>query len=209
MEKIIGNNNIVGNISNSGNNNNFQIGQFYPQPSAKLTLDKTTVRIINKKDLTKTAGGSFGISIGAVALTAIATASDCFGLASAIGFQPVWLLAIGMPIAMAPLLKNHRKIQYILRRPRSVNEARFTGEGEIIQNHDRDNFLIGKMTGRCIYEPCRGIIQLASVPPKEKQNVEMDFVGVCSVGGINHSYFITRSWDAYPARFDWSKLNKD
>lgn len=203
-----GNNN--NNFNNSGDNNTFHFSQSQGgERPVRMLMDENQSRIINKKEVRNKTFGSIATSISTMILGVLSAVSDCFGVGGKIGITPEMLLAVAVPLSLVPVGVNFDFIRYYLHRPRNKNEARFAGQGEIIQFKDEDNYLAGKMIAPCQHQMCSGFIHLTNTPPREAGRLQMNFVGICSISGRDHSYIVSAEWAATPAQFDWRPLDKE
>jgi Putative DNA-binding domain len=104
-----------------------------------------------------------------------------------------------------------REMNLYSNRPRGKDKVMFIGDGKLMED-DGTEYLIYTRTAPCIKSNCHekygGRIAIVDAPPREVSRIRKSFVGKCSVGGEDHSYFIDNIWNATPAKFDWRTPEK-
>jgi Putative DNA-binding domain len=104
-----------------------------------------------------------------------------------------------------------REMNLYSNRPRGTDTVMFIGDGKLMEDGGTE-YLIYTRTAPCIKSNCHekhgGMIAIVDAPPREVSRIRKSFVGKCSVGGEDHSYFIDNIWNATPAKFDWRTPDK-
>ena len=88
------------------------------------------------------------------------------------------------------------------------NEAIFIGKGRFIEDRNQNYFLVYKLKAKCIYPYCKGEIIAVDAPHKEIKKTGKKYVGICSLAGKDHSYFIDHIGVATKKNIDWSPQDK-
>ncbi len=207
QQKEKGNKNNNVQIGNAGSDNTFQISQTQNNSEpVQLEVDQANVRSFAKDEVHKKAIQSLSVSFLIFLTSIVSIASDCFGLAEKIGVSAIWLLVIAVPSIFATLWKSRQEIHLYLKRPKNPKHVSYAGDGELIEDDCKGNYLTYTRIGKCDYPNCSGHIILTDVALRERERTGKPWVGVCSVAGRDHSYKIDYIWNAYRATFDWRPL---
>jgi hypothetical protein len=105
-----------------------------------------------------------------------------------------------------------KEINLYSKRPKSKNEVVFVGNGKLMEDDGIDEYSIYSRTAPCIYSNCHekheGMIVIVNAPQREVSRIRKSFVGICSIGGEDHSYSIDNIWNATKDEFDWRAPEK-
>lgn len=79
-------------------------------------------------------------------------------------------------------------------------------DGKWYKRINKNKISIYSKKANCTYPKCNGEISIIPAPPKEIHN--HDYVGICSVGGIQHTYTYARNGIGLKRFFDWSPVEE-
>jgi hypothetical protein len=163
----------------------------------QLEPDLENARSITKKNLrNKALWGYFGTFLIGFPLLLLAITSL------------TWVFFLAIPTIAIFCWFNGEAMYLYSKRPRSSEEASFVGQGNLMEDDGKGSYLIYRRTASCIYPCCKkGKIVLTNAPPREVSRLCKTFVGVCSIAGTDHSYYVNRIWVATPDKFDWRSPN--
>lgn len=176
----------------------------------KLKPDSDNISRIKKSELRNKAWkGYFIISISTITYFAIVIYDI---LVSSIIFLTGYHL-IGLILMVGCFVyffKSYLEAAYLyFKRPKNTTKAIFIGNGRFMEDDSKENYAIYKPTARCIYPCCnQGKIIVTAAPPREISRIGKDFIGLCSVGGKDHSYRLDDLLVATPEYFDWRSLQQ-
>jgi hypothetical protein len=167
---------------------------FTPDPHSMEHLSQST---INK--------GALAI-LASVSIPILGVVADVLGILGFLGIQTTtWqVLSVLVPIAVVgTLLSNPMQLfTATITRP---NEARFI-DGRWIERKEDGDYLTYRKTARCIYPKCSGTVFIQPAPPRERPNHTL--VGVCDVGGLQHTFTVDYNGIGVPAKFDWRQVEE-
>jgi hypothetical protein len=105
-----------------------------------------------------------------------------------------------------------REMNLYSKRPKRTDLVIFIGDGKLMEDDGTNEYLIYSRTAPCIYPNCHekhgGTIVIVDAPKREISRIDKSFVGKCSIGDEDHTYFIDNIWNATPQKFDWRTPEK-
>lgn len=179
----------------SGNTININQQQEATPPHIEYQIAKSSVEHLPKSDVQH---GAL-VWIGSIILPVLALVADSVGVLAFLGFQTKWVLAVVLPFAIfgAILTNTKRKIAF---ESFSPNVAQFI-DGNWVEQQADGNYVRYTKAARCIYKKCRGTVYIQPAPDREQPNHSL--VGVCDLGGHQHTYTVDFNGIGFPRQFDW------
>jgi len=174
----------------------------------QLGADLDNAQRVSKRKLRKQAWSGYLICAFGIILFAIFI---IFNFSNPRNTVSQWYLIILIPsaIVFAHFLSPYLDVMSLFyNRPKKLDETIFVGKGRLMKIKNNTHFLIYNPTAKCIYPNCsEGKIIIAYAPEREVSRLSKKYVGVCSIAGKDHSYYIDNIGVATPERFDWRPLN--
>ena len=175
----------------------------------QLEANLDNAQRVSKRKLRKQAWSGYLICALGIILFAIFISFNFLNTGSILSW---WYLIVLIPaiIIFVYFLKPYLDAMSLFyNRPTKSDEAIFVGEGRLMEIKNNTHFLIYNPTAKCIYPNCsEGEIIIVYAPNREVSRLGKKYVGVCSIAGKDHSYYIDNIGVATPERFDWRPLNK-
>ena len=187
-------------INSIGANNNVNInqqrlaGEALEHRHTVFEADKTKgFKEYTEKDVRK---GTLHAVI-AVVVGGLAVFSNILSVASYFGLTK---FPVAIPIAVICLIVvviNARYVDLLLL-PKNTDTYRY---GKIVRKSNDGRYVVYEKVAPCIYPSCNGVVRIVPAPPCEKHNHTI--VGICSIGGREHTYTVDSNGIGFPHRFDW------
>ncbi|MDI1329563.1 hypothetical protein [Pseudomonas sp.] len=188
------------NIGSMGDANHINIAQHHSlQPTAiQFDIDTSSVERLSRKNVNKGAVGFF-LSLPLLALSFMSIVADAFGILSYFNIGSRVPAYVIMVFAMLGLLffNPKRKIATTTIPP---NQAKFI-DGRWVERDENGDYLLYRKAAPCNYKDCRGTVNIQTPPPRELHN--HDLIGVCDIGGKQHTYRVDFNGIGERQHFDW------
>lgn len=140
-------------------------------------------------------------------ITVLSIFADVIGISDYFGIQSslVWLLAfIGFIVFSIEYFFKNKYLELPNLEFRSGEEL--LRNGHWVRRSERGDYVVYSKTARCIYPKCKGRVHIISADPQEYPN--HTHVGVCSIGGRQHTYTVDPNGIGYPILSGW-RTNDD
>lgn len=145
------------------------------------------------------------LGIAPAAIAALAIYADVLTVATYFGLPKFSVALFIVAGSVGCIIANFRYF-LLLRIPASDDSASYV-LGKFVEKRTDGNYLLYTKTAKCIYPRCCGKVSVVVAPPRERHNHR--FVGVCSIGGKQHTYTYDYNGIGYPCKFDWRPLDKE
>lgn len=194
------------NIGSIGDANHINIAQNQApeRTSIQFVIDPRSVERLSRGSVIKGAVGFF-LSLPALALSVMSILADALGILSYFNVESRILAYLIMAVAMAGVMlcNGKRKMATASIAP---DQARFI-DGRWVERDESGDYLLYRNTAPCNYENCHGTVRIQTPPPREQHN--HDLIGVCDIGGKQHTYRVDFNGIGERQHFDWRPLEQN
>lgn len=200
-----GNNITIGSIyQGDGNGNHIHVSQnqTVERGPVRFLVDPESVQKLSRASLKKGAW-YFAGSVPAFLLSVMSILADAMGIFSYfnLGWKILaWTIAI---VGMFGLMFYITKLKIALQRI-PEGEARFI-DGQWVEHDEAGDYLLYSKTASCNYEGCKGTVHIEAPPPREQHN--HDYIGVCDIGGKQHTYRVDFNGIGERQYFNWDPID--
>lgn len=148
---------------------------------------------------------AFFLSLPVLALAVMSIVADALGILSYFNVESKILAYVVMAVAMgAVMLCNGKRKMATTSIP--PDQARFI-DGRWVERDESGDYLLYRNTAPCNYENCKGTVRIQLPPPREQHN--HDLIGVCDLGGKQHTYRVDFNGVGERQHFDWRPLEQN
>lgn len=194
------------NIGSIGDANHISIAQHQSaeRTNVQFVIDPNSVERLSRSSVNKGAVAFF-LSLPTLALSVMAILADALGVLSYFNVESKILAYIIAAIAMGGvvLCNTKRKIATTSIPP---EQARFI-DGRWVERDESGDYLLYRNTAPCGYKNCSGTVRIQTPPPRERHN--HDLIGVCDIGGKQHTYRVDFNGVGEREHFDWRPVEEN
>lgn len=200
-DKENGNNINIGSIGNANHINIAQSQSTLRRP-IEFEVVASSVQRLSRASVNKGAW-YFAGSIPAFALSVMSIFADAVGIFSYfnLGWKILaWAIAI---IGMFGLVFYKSKGKIALQTI-PEGQALFI-DGRWVERDEAGDYLLYRKTAACNHQGCKGTVRIETPPPREQHN--HDYIGVCDVGGKQHTYRVDFNGIGERQHFNWDPID--
>lgn len=142
--------------------------------------------------------------LGTAAITVLGSLADILGVLSYFGIEKGMAMFVLVPFSLIVMFitQNDRWLAAL----KADGTAQFKN-GLWYERRPDGNFQSYTKKAKCLYPKCNGFVYLVTAPPREEPNHKV--IGVCSVGGLRHTYSRDFNGIGYPQEFDWRPIEQE
>ncbi|RMR07264.1 hypothetical protein ALP94_03831 [Pseudomonas savastanoi pv. glycinea] len=78
-------------------------------------------------------------------------------------------------------------------------------DGQWVERDETGDYLLYRKTASCNYQGCKGTVRIETPPPREQHN--HDYIGVCDIGGKQHTYRVDFNGIGQRQHFNWDPID--
>lgn len=174
--------------------------QLVAEKHIEYEIDESTVRFFPQQPIER----MNWIFILTFTVTTLGVLADLLGVLSYLGVSKgMGILALAPACLVVALITKKNRWLVSLQ---ADGAARFA-DGLWYQKLPDGNFVSYAKEAKCIYPKCNGLVHVVPAPPREQPNHSL--VGMCSVGGVRHTYTVDYNGIGFLHEFDWRPLEQE